>query len=128
MENTNAINWFEIPAHDLDRAQHFYENIFDLKFHRMEMPGSGMAMVGFPTGVNNGKVGGAIVKSPFHTPNADGCVLYLNGNPDLSAVLDRVHSHGGTIVMPKTKIADDIGFMAMFMDTEGNRIALHSQN
>jgi hypothetical protein len=122
--NANALNWFEIPAHDIERAQHFYEGIFDMKMERMDM--GGQIMAGFPTNQGSGKVGGAVVKSPFHVPSMDGGVIYLNGNPDLAAVLDRVHAHGGNIVMPKTEIGGDVGFMAMFSDTEGNRVALHS--
>ena len=120
----NSLNWFEICAHDIDRAQHFYEGIFDIKMHRMDMAGQHMA--GFPGEPGDGKAHGAVVKSPFHTPSEDGSIIYLNGNPDLSVALDKVHAHGGTVVMPKTKISDDVGYMAMFKDTEGNRVALHS--
>jgi uncharacterized protein len=125
--NANALNWFEIPAHDLDRAQHFYQNIFEMTMQRSDIGGMGEMAI-FPDEPNSGKVGGAVVKSPFHVPSGEGSIVYLNGNPDLAHVLDRVHGHGGTVVMPKTHISDDIGYMAMFMDTEGNRVALHSNN
>jgi predicted enzyme related to lactoylglutathione lyase len=51
----------------------------------------------------------------------------LNGNPDLSLPLSKVAAAGGKVVMPKTKISDDIGYMAFFIDPEGNSIGLHSQ-
>jgi len=124
MTNTaNALNWFEIPAGDINRAAKFYETIFSIEMQRMEMGGS---MAFFPAGMEGGKVGGALVQSPYHKPGTDGSVIYLNGNPDLDIVLGKIEAAGGKIVMPKTKITDEIGYMAFFMDTEGNRVALHS--
>lgn len=121
--SVNALNWFEIPALDLDRAVKFYETIFAIEMPRMEMGG---AMAFFPIDMGSGKVGGALMQSPYHKPSADGAVVYLNGNPDLDIVLGRIEAAGGKIVMPKTKITDEIGYMAFFIDSEGNRVALHS--
>jgi hypothetical protein len=123
--NVNALNWFEIPALDIDRAKGFYENIFDIKMDTMNM--MGMEMAFFPMAPGNGKVSGALCKSENHKPSHDGCVIYLNGNPDLQQSLNKVEQAGGQVVMPKTKISDEVGFMAFFIDTEGNKIALHSQ-
>ena len=124
--NTNALNWFEIPATDMPRAKHFYQVAFGIHMDEMNMPG--MDMAAFPGEGGNGKVYGALVKSPYHTPSHDGAVVYLNANPDLAPVLERIEALGGTVVMPKTKINDDIGYMAFFLDSEGNRVALHSQH
>lgn len=124
--STNAINWFEIPVTDMARAKHFYQVIFGIHLEDMEMPGMQMAM--FPYEMNSGKLSGALVKSDYHRPSHDGVIIYLNANPDLKEVLDRIESEHGEVVMPKTKISDDIGYMAFFIDSEGNRIALHSQN
>ncbi|MBX7046119.1 MAG: VOC family protein [Ignavibacteria bacterium] len=121
--SVNALNWFEIPALDIDRAAKFYETIFSIQMPRMEMGG---AMAFFPADMEHGKVGGAVVQSPMHKPSADGAIIYLNGNPDLEIVLGKIEAAGGKIVMPKTKITDEIGYMAFFMDTEGNKVALHS--
>jgi len=63
----------------------------------------------------------------MHKPSNDGAKIYLNGNPDLANALSKIEAAGGKIVMPKTKISDDIGYMAFFNDTEGNTVALHSQ-
>ena len=64
----------------------------------------------------------------MHVPSAsDGPVLYLNADPDLSDALGRVESAGGSIVMPKTQISEENGHMAFFIDSEGNRMAMHSQ-
>ena len=86
----------------------------------------GMQMAMFPYENMNQKVGGGLVQSTSHKPSADGAKIYLNGNPDLSSALSRVEGAGGKVVMPKTKISDDIGHMAFFMDTEGNTVGLHS--
>jgi uncharacterized protein len=73
-------------------------------------------------------VGGAVVDSGgFHKPSStDGPLIYLNGSPDLQAVLDKVEPAGGKIMVPKTEISPEYGYMAVFIDTEGNRIGLHS--
>jgi hypothetical protein len=86
----------------------------------------GRKMAYFPSENMNGKVSGALVESSTHQPSVDGAKIYLNGNPDLSAALDNIAAAGGQVLMPKTKISDDIGFMAFFLDTEGNAVALHS--
>lgn len=88
----------------------------------------GMQMAFFPSEDMNGKVSGGLVQGPMHKPSADGAKIYLNGNPDLSAALSRVEAAGGKVLMPKTKISDDIGFMAFFTDSEGNNVALHSNH
>lgn len=120
----NAINWFEIPASNFDRAVKFYSAIFDSEFPQQDM--MGMKMAFFPT-ENNG-VGGALVQGEGHVPSTEGSTVYLNGGSDLSAPLSRVESAGGSVIMPKTKISDEIGFMAFIRDSEGNRVALHSPN
>jgi predicted enzyme related to lactoylglutathione lyase len=121
----NAISWFEIPSTDLDRAQKFYEAIFDIKMIPMDMPQLQMRM--FPT-ENPMDIGGAICKSDeFYKPSADsGPLVYLNANPDVQNILDKIAAAGGTIVIPKTEITPEYGHMAVFLDTEGNRVALHS--
>ena len=88
----------------------------------------GMKMAFFPSEDMNGKVSGGLVEGPMHKPSADGAKIYLNGNPDLSNALSRVEAAGGKVVMPKTKISDEIGNMAYFVDSEGNTVALHSNN
>ncbi len=127
MEKTsNAINWFEIPALDINRAQKFYETIFSIKMESFpEM--MGMKMVGFPAEMGNGKVGGALVQGQMHKPSQDGVIIYLNANPDMQPVIDRIESSGGKVAMPRTQISPEIGYMAFFIDSEGNKIALHSQ-
>jgi predicted enzyme related to lactoylglutathione lyase len=125
-KNANNLNWFEIPAADISRAKKFYETVFNIQMDEQEM--MGMKMAFFPSEPGNGKASGGVVQSETHTPSMDGSVIYLNANPDLQHALDRVESAGGKVLMPKTKISDDIGHMAFFADSEGNRMALHSSN
>ncbi len=125
MDNTNALNWFEIPATDISRAKKFYETVFAVTMDEWpEM--NGMKMVGFPADNAGGKVGGSLVQGPMHKPSMDGVVVYLNANPDMNAIIDRIAPAGGKVVMPRTQITPEIGYMAMFTDTEGNKVALHS--
>jgi len=121
----NAISWFEIPAIDLARATRFYEAIFGTTLVPVDLSNIRMRM--FPlTDMQNG-IGGAVVDSGgFHKPSAtDGPLIYLNGNPDLQIILDKVIAAGGNIVVPKTAISEAYGRMAIIIDTEGNRIGLH---
>ena len=124
-QNENSINWFEISVTDIARAKKFYEAIFGIEMPLDNMMGMDMAF--FPYDAGNGKVAGALVKSDMHKPSGDGVKIYLNGNPDLSVALGKVEAAGGKIIMPKTNIGPDVGNMAFFIDTEGNVIALHSQ-
>jgi len=121
----NAISWFEIPATDLARATTFYETIFNVTLNPLDMDSIKMRM--FPIDDMMG-VGGAVVDSGgFHKPSTtDGPLIYLNGNPDVQRILDKVEAAGGKIMVPKTEISPDYGYMAVIIDTEGNRIGLHS--
>ena len=122
----NAISWFEIGTTDLDRATKFYETIFGVSLFPMDLPNIKMRM--FPIDNMQTGIGGAIVDSGgFHKPSAtDGPLIYLNGNPDVQNILDKVEAAGGKVLVPKTEISPDYGFMAVIIDTEGNRIGLHS--
>lgn len=122
----NAISWFEIPATDLDRATKFYETIFGIKLNPLDTDNIRMRM--FPLDDMMTDVGGAVVDSGgFHKPSAtDGPLIYLNANPDVQNILDKVEAAGGKIMVPKTLISPEYGSMAVIIDTEGNRIGFHS--
>lgn len=122
----NAISWFEIPATDIDRAQKFYEAVFEIQMINMDFGDTKMRA--FPLDNPMEGIGGTIIDTNgFHKPSAtDGPVLYLNGNPDVQIFLDRAVAAGGRVMVPKTKISDDYGYMGFIIDTEGNRIAFHS--
>jgi predicted enzyme related to lactoylglutathione lyase len=126
-KNSNSLNWFELPAKDITRAKKFYETIFNVQMQDMgEM--MGMKMVGFPSENGNGKASGGLVESQMHQPSTEGAVVYLNANPSIQTVIDRIEAAGGKVVMPKTEISPEIGQMAFFIDSEGNKVGLHAQN
>jgi uncharacterized protein len=119
----NAINWFEIPVKDFDRAKKFYENILGEEMPTMDA--MGMKMAFFPADMNDGKVGGGIVLGEGLEPATAGTMVYLNGGDDLSVALGKVETAGGKVVLPKTSIGEN-GFMGHFHDTEGNKVGIHS--
>jgi hypothetical protein len=121
----HAISWFEIPSSNLERATKFYETIFGVQLIAMDTPNIRMRL--FPLEDMSG-IGGAVVDSGgFHKPSStDGPLIYLNGNPDVQNILDKVEAAGGKIMVPKTEISPEYGHMTVIIDTEGNRIGLHS--
>jgi len=90
----------------------------------MEMGGMKMAM--FPYDPMSGKLSGGLAQSDMHVPSASGVKIYFNGGPDLDQALSKVEAAGGQVTMPKTKISDEIGYMAFFIDTEENVVGIHS--
>jgi uncharacterized protein len=118
----HAINWFEIPVKNFERAKIFYENVLDIK---MIIPFEGMKYAMFPADMQNGEIGGGLVEEKGYEPSQTGALIYLNGGEDLSLPLSRVEAAGGKINVLKTSIGAN-GFMAQFTDPEGNRIAFHS--
>jgi predicted enzyme related to lactoylglutathione lyase len=122
--SANILNWFEISVNDIARAKKFYETIFSVKMDEMEM--MGMKMAFFPVDDMQSKVGGGLVQGPMHKPSADGAKIYLNANAGMEGILAKITTSGGTVTVPKTLITDDIGYMAHFIDSEGNGMALHS--
>lgn len=120
--SSHALNWFEIPVSNFARAKTFYESVLGHAIEPMEM---GPTMMGFLSS-DQTAVGGAIVQGEGCTPSASGTIVYLNGGDDLAPMLARVASAGGSVVIPKTDIGSGFGFFAHFMDTEGNKVGLHS--
>jgi len=121
--SSKVVAWFEIPSVDFDRAVRFYETTFDVKLNREEFGGQPIALFGY----EEPATGGAIIHSPSMTPSDDGVVVYLNAQPNVDAVLARVERAGGKVDGPVIKLPQDIGYIAFFTDTEGNRLGLHSQ-
>ena len=117
----NALNWFEIPVVDIERAATFYSAILGAEVRTGEA-GSGPQMATLPS---KDGVGGALVQGEGYTPSAHGALVYLNGGADCGVILSRVQAAGGKVLRPKTDIGE-YGFFGTFLDTEGNRIAVHS--
>ena len=117
----NALNWFEIPAADYARAVKFYNTVLDCELQAWDM-GDDAEMAMFPA---EDGVGGGVIKAEGYTPSSEGSVIYLNAGPDLSVALARVEAAGGQVLLPKTSIGEN-GFIAFILDTEGNKVGLHS--
>jgi predicted enzyme related to lactoylglutathione lyase len=119
----NAINWFEIPSTDFERATAFYNTILGAPL-RVEAQ-NGIPNAVFPySGHDQNAVGGSVIYNLSVKPSPDGVVPYINVTGVMDAVLARVESAGGTVLMPKTDTG--IGSIAMILDTEGNRVGLHT--
>ncbi|MFI1772282.1 VOC family protein [Thalassobellus citreus] len=121
----NAINWFEIPVKNYERAKGFYSTILDIEITDHHMPDQNTKYGVFPYDKDNNGVGGGLIEAEDQIPTTNGPTIYLNGGENLNVSLNKVEAAGGKILMPKTDIGEN-GFIAQFTDTEGNRIALHS--
>lgn len=119
-----SLNWFEIPASDFARAKAFYATVLDAQIHEDPNPNSQYAY--FPFDPQKGGFGGAIAGGENFVPSTTGTTVYLDGGNDLSVPLGRVESAGGTVILPKTAIGENRGFIALFIDSEGNKVGLHS--
>lgn len=118
----NFVTWFEIPAYNHYRSVAFFNYIYGIEITSVEI--NGLAMGFFPA---ESGIGGAIVTGPGCVPSEIGPLIYLNGGEDLNTVLSKVNEAGGRVVMEKTYISDTAGYFALFIDSEGNRLALHSK-
>ena len=116
------ISIFEIPVTDLSRAISFYQEILNIKIEQMSFEEMQMGI--FP--YEEQMVTGVLLKGEGYKPSADGITIYLNGGENLQLILDKVEKNGGKIIIPKTPHADEIGFFAIFLDSEGNKMGLHS--
>ncbi|SNR74912.1 VOC family protein [Flavobacterium sp. ov086] len=118
------ISIFEIPATDISRAINFYKEILGVEIEKLDFPGIEMGL--FP--YQDQMVTGVIMKGEGYEPSASGVTIYLNGGDNLQTILDKIERNGGKIIIPKTPHADERGFFAIFHDSEGNKIGLHSPN
>lgn len=123
----NMVGWFEIPVTNMDRAKDFYEAVFGVAIQVHDLGGTKMGW--FPWDeTKTGAAGCLILNTDWYTPsNTEGVLIYF-ACTDLQQELDRVEPSGGKILKPKTQISPDVGYMGLFLDSEGNRIALHSRN
>lgn len=121
----NAISWFEIPVLDFERAKRFYSTLFN--YEMPEFPMANIRMGILPHEQDKGGIGGAICLGEGYEPSSGGVKVYLPATEDISVMLARVAPAGGEVVLPKTLIDESSGYFALFIDTEGNQIGLHSQ-
>lgn len=118
------VGWFEIPVNDMDRAKQFYETVFEIKINVQNF--GGLLMGWFPDRGQAHGAQGTLIKQNSYIPSKEGVLIYFISD-DLQNELDRVESLGGKIFQPKTQISPEYGYMGVFIDSEGNRIALHSK-
>jgi len=122
----NIVGWFEIPVLDMDRTVRFYETVFEIKLDRRQL--GPLEMAWFPWVEGGMGSSGSLVRSEFHKPSDEGVRIYFTAfSGDVAVEAGRVAAAGGEVLMPRTQISEDIGYMAMVRDTEGNRICLHSR-
>ncbi len=122
----NMVGWFEIPVQNMDRAQKFYENVFDISISIHDF--GGLLMGWFPNAPGKSGATGSLVQHEMYVPSdISGPLLYFSCN-NLEIELNRVKDAGGEVIKTKTQIGEEHGFMGIFIDSEGNRIALHSSS
>ena len=120
----NMVGWFEIPVHDMDRAKQFYETVFNVSIAIHDF--GGILMGWFPFDEKKPGATGTLIKQDSYIPSQEGTLVYFVSD-DVQNELNRIETAGGKIYQPKTEISPEHGFMVAFIDTEGNRVALHSQ-
>ncbi len=118
----NIISIIEISVTDFARAVKFYQAILNIAIEEMEMDGNQLGIL--PN--EEGTVNVVLVKGHDYKPTTNGAVLYLNAGNDLQPMLDKVVQRGGQVIVPKTEISPEMGYFALFIDTEGNKLGLHS--
>jgi uncharacterized protein len=127
-EQTNVLTWFEIPVSDIDRARKFYETILDIEMVKRSDGNDEAVFFPFNPDViqaTSGRITGVLSKTERNSPSGNGTVVYINASPGIQTVLDKVEQAGGKIIAPKIKIP--AGFIAVIIDTEGNKVGLHAE-
>ncbi|ATA67644.1 glyoxalase-like domain protein [Capnocytophaga canimorsus] len=118
----NLISIVEIPTTDFSRAVTFYKALLNIDIEEIDMDGTQMGVL---LSENEG-VNVSLIKDENVQPSINGTMVYFNAETDLQPILDKVEPNGGKIILPKTEISPEMGFFALFSDTEGNKIGLHS--
>lgn len=124
MRRKSPIVWFDLPVSDMERARRFYAEVLGQEVPLMEGTDGSVAL--FPMDPD-GDVGGDLALGEGQIPSTQGATVYFSGGDDLQPMLDRVEAAGGKVLMPKTNMGPDIGNIAFFLDSEGNRVGLHSE-
>jgi predicted enzyme related to lactoylglutathione lyase len=121
----NAVNWFEIPVRDLERAQAFYEKLLDKALRREAMGPQTLAVIPYDPAQG---VGGALIAGVhIPDPSPNGTLVYLNAEPSLDAAVERAVAAGGRVATPRVELPEGMGCFAHVIDSEGNRVGLHAQ-
>lgn len=126
--NENIVPWFEIPVLDMERAKQFYETVFQFTISIHDL--GGLIMGWFPQPKENayGATGSLMLQEEYKPSATHGPLIYFNSTSgDISNELSRVEKAGGKILKEKTLISEETGYMALILDSEGNRIALYNR-
>ena len=121
----NPFVWVEIPVNDMERAIAFYEKVFSIKIQPIEF--GGLKMGWFPNAGEAHGATGTLIEQESYIPSHEGTLVYFSSD-DVQVELDRIEDAGGKILQPKTQISEEHGYMGLFQDSEGNRVALHSKD
>ena len=126
----NVLTWFEIPVVNTERAKKFYETILGIEMSTRTIPETGEVLTFFPydpqvVQATSGRVTGVLSQTEKNKPSKEGTLVYINASPDLQQVLDKVESAGGQVLVPRMLI--NAGYIAVILDTEGNRVGLHAE-
>lgn len=121
LSKQNPVVYFEIPVTDLDRAIRFYTAVFNFTFEKTRIDHNEMAL--FPLSDALPGISGGLAKGEIYKPTLDGVVIYFHTN-SIEQTLQKAIANGGQELYPKTSNGE-LGFVAEFRDSEGNRIALH---
>jgi len=123
-EMKNLISIVEIPTADFSKAVTFYQTILEVSIEKVQMEGIQMGVL--PS--NGETVNVVLVHGEDYKPTRDGTLIYFNAGDNLQNMLDKIAASGGEIILPKTEISPEMGFFALFIDTEGNKVGLHGMN
>lgn len=119
----NMVGWFEIPVLDMDRAKAFYEDVFQIELSIHDF--GGFLMGWFPFDEGKPGAAGTLVKQDSYVPSQEGTLIYFSSE-NVQNEVSRIDSAGGKVIQEKTQISPEHGYMAVFLDSEGNKVALHS--
>lgn len=119
---TNPVGWFEIYVQDMDRAKAFYQSTFQVELTRLNSPD--VELWSFPMEMDKWGAGGALVKMDGVSSGGNSTLVYFSC-ADCAVEASRVVEAGGQILRDKWSIGE-YGFIALVIDTEGNKIGLHS--
>ena len=120
----NQIVWVDIPVLNLDRAVRFYSAVLGAEVQKQEYPGMTIALL--PGADSDNAVSGCLFTKDDEKPSDRGMLVYLNAQGRLDEAIAAVESTGGKVLQPKHQIGPH-GFRAVVLDSEGNRVALHSR-
>ncbi len=118
----NPVAWFEIPVKNLERAVAFYQEILGCELSVQDF--GGLKMGWFPMTTNAPGTSGSLVQHESYVPSYQGSMIYFSVD-DINLTLEKIEQNGGKILNPKNSIGE-FGYVAHFEDSEGNRVALHS--